>query len=280
MMNNITIQNNICVKGKLTTCDIRMLENFIPPYNATVVDKLASAGNISGENLELSSDYDGSMRRNAAERGLVALKPTCGSVSRYGLITGAPSLEVIIPIGKTVDDVAALYRIIREEDICGTAAVECETPNICDNIELPSAEYAQTAHSIIACAERFSNLARFDGIKFGHRSENSATLAELYENSRGEGFDDIIKKQIIAGAIFLSREYRHLYYDRAVRARAKITAEVSAALEQCDVISAPLNGEWAVIPNLTGLPALTVGNAQLIGKKFSEELLFRVANTL
>ena len=309
------IKNDICIKGERTTCGSKMLDNFVPPYNATVADKLTAAGftlnpgrqmdeNSSADyDLALCSDHNGLARRLATANKLIALKPTYGSVSRYGLITPAPSLDQITPIGKTVRDVAELYNIICGADEKDSTTIERDYPDFTADdeaiahlykigavvgtrcaaflspikINLPSAEHALTAFQIIACAEGFSNLARYDGIKFGYRSDNAATLAELYENTRAEGFGEWTKKSIILGAIALSKQYRHQYYDRAIRARAQITAELNTAFEQCDIIIAPLDETWSVIPNLTGCPSITIGGIQLIGPKFSEEMLFRVA---
>ncbi|MCL2837866.1 MAG: amidase family protein [Oscillospiraceae bacterium] len=325
-MKTISIKDDICIKGELTTCGSKMLANFKPPYNATVVDKLAAAcfnvigGNTMDENssidadFALCSDHAGLARRFAMANSLIALKPTYGSVSRYGLITPAPSLDQISPIGKTVRDVAELYSVICGMDERDSTTVERDYPNFCENldkgiegiivgtafcrpqqnilggkmpplqktipIELPSIEYASTVFQIIAYAETFSNLARYDGIKFGYRSENAATLAELYENTRAEGFGYDTKKQIITGAIALSRDNRHLYYDRAIRGRAKLCAELDNAFAQSDVIITPLDDSWTVIPNLTGCPAIAVGGIQIIAPKFSEELLFRAARTI
>jgi len=315
---SITIKNDICIKGELTTCGSKMLADFKPPYNATVVDKLTAAGLVIipdqavdesqflGSDFALCSDHEGLARRFATTNGLVALKPTYGSVSRYGLITPAPSLDQISPIGKTVRNVAELYSVICGADERDSTTIDRDYPNFTETIDggisdvkigipssfnfptenptspidLPTAEHAAATHQIIACAETFSNLARYDGIKFGHRSENAATLAELYENTRAEGFGYNTKKQIITGAIVLSRDNRHLYYDRAIRARAKLCAELNKAFEQCDVIITPLDDSWTVIPNLTGCPAIAINGLQIIAPKFGEELLFRAARTI
>ena len=299
-MKTISIKDNICIKGKLTTCGMKMLENFVPPYNATVVDKLVAAGLTiaDGEtDLALSS----SSGENCLPLQDIMLKPTRGAISRYGLITATPSLEEITIIGERVDEVAELFNVIRgvDEKDSTTINVGDARPSVPKNqtigalageygsplqntisVEIPNIEQARTAYNIIAAAETFSNLARFDGMKFGHRSENAETLTELYENTRAEGFDYNTKKQIMLGAVVLSRQYRHLYYDRAIRARAKIAEEMNAAFEKCDVIVASLDENSGIIPNLTGLPAIAVGNVQIIGPKFSEELLFEIARNM
>jgi Asp-tRNA(Asn)/Glu-tRNA(Gln) amidotransferase A subunit family amidase len=268
----IAIKDNICIKDEPATCGLKMLDDFVSPYNATVVDKLIAAGfSIAPEPPAI-----------AAEAEYIKLKPTRGAVSRYGLITATPSLEEITPMGKTVDEVAELFNIIRgvdEKDVTTIVGANCVRPQA-DDIKtgkLPPIKYAKTTYNIIAAAEMFSNYARFDGIRYGYRSDNAETLTELYENTRAEGFDEETKKQIITGAIALSKQYRHLYYDRAVRARAKICEEVNAAFQKCDVIITPIDDNSAIIPNLTGLPAIFVAGKQKKKKKFSEELLFQVA---
>jgi len=281
-MKTIAIKDNICVKGEAATCGMKMLENFIPPYNATVVDRLnANEFTVTRESADLM--LSSSTGEHSSPLQGIMLKPTRGAVSRYGLITATPSLEEITIIGKTVNDVEELFNIVRGVDEKDSTTVAGKNVDIPANIkigELHEIEYASTAHKIIACGETFSNLAKFDGMKFGYRSENAETLTELYENTRAEGFDYDTKLKILLGGVVLGREYRHLYYDRAVRARAKICEDVNAVLETCDVIVTPLGGNYAVIPNLTGLPAIVVGDKQIIGRKFSEELLLMVAKTM
>ena len=149
-----------------------------------------------------------------------------------------------------------------------------------NSVELPSIGYVTTALQVIAAAESFSNLARMDGIKFGYRSGNCETLAELYENSRGEGFEYDIKRQIITGAIVLSRDNRHLYYDRAIRARAKICAELDEVFQKYDVIITSLDSPMVEVANLSGCPAIALHGKQIIAPKFGEEILFKVARTI
>jgi len=336
----IGIKNNICVKGKSVTCGSKTLENFVPPYNATVMDKLyevagddvgirifnmaefSTGAEVTvfnrGEEIDcaLSSDYDGTERQFAASNGFVALKPTYCSVSRYGLISAYPSLETIAPIAKTVRGVAELYGIICGADEKDSTTVErnyCDFAANIDNeigkikigtfsgglttsnplntkienlgfkivgVGVISAQHAVNTHKIIACCEMFSSLARFDGIKFGHRSENAETLAELYNNTRAEGFGYETKKQILLGAVMLSKQHRIYYYNKAILARAKITEEINDMFKRCDVVATPLDATYTTMPNLAGLPAIAVKGVQLIGPKFSEELLFKVARVI
>lgn len=282
-MKTIAIKNNICIKNTPTDCGTKMLENFVAPYNATVVDKLTAAGlNVTRDSSELAlSSCCNLMSESGSQQQNIMLKPTRGAVSRYGLITACPSLEEITIIGQTVDDVAELFNIVRgidEKDSTTVDGVAIGIPQEIRKGELPNIDYAKITHDIIAAAETFSSLARFDGIKFGHRSENAATLADLYENTRAEGFDYNTKLQIMLGGVALSRENRRLYYDRAIRARAKITEEINTIFENCDIIVTPIDENSAVIPSLIGLPSLVLPKSiQIIGPKFSEELLLHAA---
>lgn len=396
----IGIKDNICTKGMLTTCASRMLENFVPPYNATVMDKLAAddivitgklnmdefamgsstetsyfkqtknpadltrvPGGSSGGSaaavaageavLALGSDTGGSIRQPSSFCGVVGLKPTYGSVSRYGLVAFASSLDQIGPIGKSVRDVAMLYSAICGPDKMDATSVrksypdftrslgkgisglklglpkeyfgpgiDDETKNavlaaaklfeqngaVVKEVSLPSTDYALSAYYIIASAEASSNLARFDGVKYGYRTPQYENLTEMYEKTRSEGFGTEVKRRILLGTFVLSSGYYDAYYKRAKLLQKRIAAEFASAFADCDLLLTPTTPGTAfklgentddplkmyagdictVTVNIAGLPALSIPcgtdskglpvGMQLIGAKFSEEQLLNAAD--
>ena len=395
----IAIKDNICTKGIKTTCASRLLENFVPPYNATVIEKLDSCdyvpvgkvnmdefamgsstetsyfkktsnpnrldcvpGGSSGGSgaavsageaiLALGSDTGGSIRLPASYCGVVGLKPTYSSVSRYGLVAFASSLDQIGPLGRSVSDVAMLYSAIcghdphdatsamrkyadfnasLQPDIKGKviglpkeyfgagvsdtvkskvmdAVKEMERQGaVVKEISLPSTDYALNAYYIISSAEASSNLARFDGVKYGYRAKDYRNLEELYEKTRSEGFGDEVKRRILLGTFVLSSGYYDAYYKRAKLLQKQIGEEFRQAFESCDVILTPTSPDTAfklgenigdplkmyatdictVTVNIAGLPALSIPcgkdeiglpvGLQLIGAKFSEQKLLNTA---
>lgn len=379
----IAVKDNICTKDIKTTCGSKMLSNFVPPYDATVVKKLkaadmiilgktnmdefamgstgetsyfkpafnpfdknrsaggsssGSAAAVSGGSayIAIGSDTGGSVRMPCAYCGLVGLKPTYGAVSRYGLIAYASSLDTIGVIAKNVLDTAALFNIIKgrdEKDSTSADSPEIDIEKIKNyslnnkkiavlesgntavksakekliklgatvkEIEIKNLKYALPTYYIIACAEASSNLARYDSIRFGHKSEKGKTLNELYVNSRSEGFGFEVKKRIMLGTYVLSAGYFDEYYLRALKVKNLILKEFEEIFEEFDFILSPvtegeapnLNKEYKsqaekysadiynVCANLSGIPALTLPEIksenelplgiQLIGKAFSE----------
>ncbi len=369
----IAIKDNICVKGMPASCGSKMLESFVPPYDATVVSRIKNAGMVvlgktnmdefamgsTGETshfgavknpldvsraaggsssgsaaavagglapLSLGSDTGGSVRLPAAYCGLYGLKPTYGAVSRFGLIAYASSLDTVGAICKTAEDAAALFNAISGVDKKDSTSINSEkivinknikTSNIkisilgnakseafkalninVENAELSLLKYAVPAYYIIACAEASSNLARYDGIRYGHRSDKAKTLDEVYTLSRTEGFGFEVKKRIMLGNFVLSSGYFDEYYLKALKVRGMIKSELLSLLEKSDYILAPVSENGApllgqslekpldmysgdvfnVLANLAGLPALSLpGCVQLIGKPNSEESLINLA---
>ncbi len=369
----IAIKDNICVKGMPASCGSKMLESFVPPYDATVVSRIKNAGMVvlgktnmdefamgsTGETshfgavknpldvsraaggsssgsaaavagglapLSLGSDTGGSVRLPAAYCGLYGLKPTYGAVSRFGLIAYASSLDTVGAICKTAEDAAVLFNAISGVDKKDSTSINSEkivinknikTSNIkisllgnakseafkalninVENAELSLLKYAVPAYYIIACAEASSNLARYDGIRYGHRSDNAETLDEVYTLSRTEGFGFEVKKRIMLGNFVLSSGYFDEYYLKALKVRGMIKSELLSLLEKSDYILAPVSENGApllgqslekpldmysgdvfnVLANLAGLPALSLpGGVQLIGKPNSEESLINLA---
>lgn len=395
----IGVKDNICTKDVLTTCSSKMLYNFVPPYDATVVSRLKQAdavivgkcnmdefamgsscetsyfkktknpwdptyvpGGSSGGSaacvsageavLSLGSDTGGSIRLPASYCGVVGLKPTYGSVSRYGLVAFASSLDQIGPLGRSVEDVANLYEVICGRDPMDATSAAREygafaqkinrsvkglrigipkeyfgdgvEPEIkaavlesvdrlvkegaqMVSISLPSTDYALSAYYIISSAEASSNLARFDGVKYGYRAKDFTNLIDMYEKTRSEGFGDEVKRRIMLGTFVLSSGFYDAYYKRAKQMQQKIAQEYAEAFSQCDIILTPTSPSTAfrmgertddplkmyaadictVTVNIAGLPAIsvpcaTVSNGlpvgmQMIGPKFSEQMLFDAA---
>lgn len=397
----IGIKDNISTKGIRTTCSSKMLENYIPPFDATVINKINNAGMTvigkmnmdefamgsstetsymhltrnpyntecvpggssggsaaavaAGEAiLTLGSDTGGSIRQPAALCGVVGMKPTYGSVSRYGLVAFASSLDQIGPLGKSVKDVAMLQSLICGHDRYDATSKNIEYPDyaaalkenakglkigipkeyfgegidsqvkesvmkavkefelqgaVIKEISLPSTEYAINTYYIIASAEASSNLARFDGVKYGYRTSEYDGLVDMYEKTRSEGFGDEVKRRIMLGTFVLSSGYFDAYYKKAKRVQNQISQEFSNAFKECDIIATPTvpasafkigenigdpikmyyNDVCTVTVNIAGLPAISLPcgkdsagmpmGLQLIGDKFSEQMLLNTAYT-
>ena len=370
----VAIKDNICTRGLRTTCASKMLENFVPPYDATVVRRIREAdglilgktnmdefsmgsstensafqvthnphdlervpGGTSGGSaaavaahmtiLALGSDTGGSIRQPASFCGIVGLKPTYGRVSRYGLVAYGSSLDQIGPLTKSVDDAALLYSVIAGHDPMDSTSLpetvtnspektdsrplrigvplEYDLPPGADApeeylevracvksalarlqdaghtlvpISLPHAEYAVAAYYIIACAEASTNLARFDGVRYGFRAPQCSDVLEMYSRTRAQGFGAEVKRRIILGTYVLSSGYYDAYYLRAQQVRTWIRRDFDQAFQQCDVIAHPvaptpafkigeqvdnplamyLGDIYSVTANLSGLPAVNV----------------------
>lgn len=328
----IGIKDNMCTKGIKTTCGSKMLENFISPYDGTVVNKVINEENMvnlgklnmdefaMGSSTEtsyfkktrnpwdlgcvpggssggsaaavaanlvpwaLGSDTGGSIRQPASLCGVVGLKPTYGLVSRYGLVAYASSLDQIGPITKDVEDAAILLSLIAGKDEKDTTSVDVQKKDYTkslkndikgkkiavpkeffgeginedvkksleeaieaykslgaeiEEITLDVSKYALAAYYIIACAEASSNLGRFDGIRYGYRTENFQNLKEIYRNSRSEGFGEEVKRRIILGTYVLSSGYYDAYYKKAQKVRTLVQNEFKKAFEKHDVILIP-----------------------------------------
>jgi aspartyl-tRNA(Asn)/glutamyl-tRNA(Gln) amidotransferase subunit A len=394
----VAIKDNFLTKGVRTTCASRILNNFIPPYDATSVAKLRSAGAVitgktnldefamgsSSENsaffstrnpwdLErvpggssggsaasvaadqciaaLGTDTGGSIRQPAAFCGIVGLKPTYGRVSRYGIIAFASSMDQVGPMTKDVRDCALLLEVISGHDPADSTSVNCPVPPysksltgdiaglrlgipkeyftaglqpavdeavrgairqlensgaIIEEISLPYTEYAVAVYYVIATAEASSNLARYDGIRFGHRAA-AKDLTETYMLSRAEGFGPEVKRRIMLGTYALSAGYYDAYYLKAQKVRALIHRDFDEAFKHCDAIVTPTSPTTAfkitekiqnplemylsdictISINLAGVPAISVPCAfdgeglpigmQIIGKHFDEATILRIA---
>ncbi len=303
----------------------------------------------------LGSDTGGSIKQPAALCGIVGLRPTYGTVSRYGIVAFASSLDQVGPLAKTVRDCALLYRVIAGRDPCDSTTVELpaavELPeaedlrglrvgvprelNEVEGIEpgvgaavgraielcrelgaevgecrLPlSVDYGLPCYYVIAPAEASSNLARYDGVRYGLRAETHGSVREMYEGTRDAGFGDEPKRRIMIGTYALSAGYYDAFYGQAQKVRTVIRREFAEALERFDVLVSPtsptvafplgaktgnplamyLSDVLAIPPNMAGLPSLSLPcglsdglpvGLQLVGAQFSENTLFRAGHAL
>ena len=395
----VAVKDVIVTKGLRTTCGSKMLSNFVPPYDATAVERLEAAGGVilgkancdefamgsSNENsaygavrnpvaldrvpggssggsaavvaqgtavVSLGSDTGGSIRQPASFCGCVGVTPTYGRVSRYGLVAFASSLDHIGPFSRTVADAATLLQTIAgRDDRDATSALHAVpdyfatmgesvrglrlglpkeyfaglAPETGDRImagvevlkklgcevsevSLPHTEYAIAAYYIICTAEVSANLSRFDGVRFGHRSAKSDTLAEMYKNSRGEGFGAEVKRRIMLGTYVLSHGYYDAYYLKAQKVRNLLTQDFAKAFEQVDALITPVSpfpafkiGEkvndpiqmylsdiYTITGSLAGIPCMSVPcgttveglpvGMQILTKHFAEDTMFRLAH--
>lgn len=401
----VALKDLLCTKGLKTTCASRMLEGFVPTYDATVVSLLKEAGVVfpgklnmdefaMGSTTEhsalaetknpwdlerfpggssggsaaavaadlclasLGSDTGGSIRQPASHCGIVGLKPSYGRVSRYGLVAFASSLDQIGPMTKTVEDCALLLSGISGFDPKDSTSVPQDVPDYlslmtaeeadglkglrvgipaeywetegldpevlatvteakkslealgatCVPVALPHSKYAVAAYYVIAPSEASSNLARFDGVRYGMSArDNGESLLEMYKRTRSEGFGDEVKRRIIIGTYALSSGYYDAYYKKASQVRTLITEDFKKAYESCDVIISPaapapagkigevaddpltmyLSDIFTLSANLAGIPGISVPagftqkglpvGLQILGRHFDEATLLKVA---
>ncbi len=397
----LSIKDVICTRGLRTTCASRLLENFMPPYDATVMAKLRRAGAVilgktnmdefamgsSTENsgfhatgnpwdldcipggssggsaaavaadlclASLGSDTGGSIRQPASHCGVVGLKPTYGRVSRYGLVAFASSLDQIGPLGKTVRDCGLLMNVICGHDERDSTSVSAPLPDFADlksdglkglkiglpveyheaeglhpdvrqavtaavdtvtalgaeavEISLPHTEYGVAAYYIIAPSEARSNLARYDGVRFGVRSPDHTDMIDMFRRTRSAGFGAEVQRRIILGTYALSAGYYDAYYGKASQVRTLIIEDFTRAFERCDVILSPvapspafavgektddpltmyLSDVFTLCANLAGIPGISVPcgfsaeglpiGLQIMGRHFDEARLLQVAH--
>jgi len=399
----VAVKDNISTKDVQTTCGSAMLEGYVPPYDATVVERLKDAGaTIPGKtnmdefgmgtttetsafgpvenpvakgrvpggssggsaavvaagdaDLALGSDTGGSIRCPAAFCGVVGIKPTYGLVSRYGLVAYANSLEQIGPIAPSVGAAAELLDVIAgpderdattqeapegdgsyaaaaDGDVDGlsigvpTELLEGADEDVVETfwtalndleaqgatyheVDLPSVEHAVEAYYVIAMSEASSNLARFDGVRYGHSGGYEGNWNESFANAREEGFGEEVKRRILLGTYALSAGYHDKYYKKAQDARAWVKQDFDEALEDADVLASPTmpvppmkRGESLEDPltmyladanttpvNLANLPAISVPagetddglpvGLQLVGPAFGEREIIRAGSAL
>src|SRR6478672_1131143 len=397
----IAIKDVIGTKGIRTTAGSKMLESYVPVYDATVIERCKARGlrilgktntdefamGSSTENSAfgpshnpwdptrvpggsgggsaaavsgglapwaLGSDTGGSIKQPSALCGNVGLRPTYGTVSRYGVVAFASSLDQVGPVAKNVRDCAFLYSVIAGRDACDSTTVELPEPvelpegedlrgikigvptelNEAEGIEpgvgeavraaiaklealgaevgecsLPqSVEYGMACYYLVMPAEASSNLARYDGVRYGHRAEATERL-EMYKQTREEGFGDEPKRRIMVGTYALSAGYYAAYYGQAQKVRTVIKREHDALFETFDALVSPTSptvafplgartadpiamylSDLLTIPScMAGLPGLSIPcglseglpvGLQLIGPQFAENALFRIGHGL
>ena len=395
----IALKDNLCTKGIRTTCASKILEGFIPPYESTVTQRLATAGAVflgktnmdefamgsSTENsayqltanpwdptcvpggssggsaaavaadqapIALGSDTGGSIRQPASYCGVVGMKPTYGLVSRYGLVAFASSLDQIGPFGRTVEDAAILLGAIAGYDAKDATSLKVKIPDYTQHlktdlkgkriglvketfgaglegdvakamdvaieqlkelgaeiveISCPNFRYGLPTYYIIAPSEASSNLARYDGVRYGMRSDTD-NLLSMYKQTRAEGFGPEVKRRIMIGTYALSAGYYDAYYLQAQKVRTLIKQDFEAAFKAVDVLMTPtvpstafkagskvddplsmyLSDLMTITVNLAGLPGISVPcgfdqaglpiGMQLIGNALREDTLFEVAS--
>jgi len=303
----VAVQDNICTMGTVTEAGSKALAGYVPPFDAAVIEKIHAAdmivigktamdefgmgGTVDGgaaavaageAPIALGCDTGGELRRTAARRGLFALRPTYGAVSRFGLIAYASSMDQIGPVARSAADCAALFEIIKgkdERDSTSQAPFAREGGDAAASGgaklkigELPLPDCALPAYTVLACAEGCSNLARIDGIKYGHASEKARSLRETYVLSRSEGFGPEAKKRVLLGNFVLGAGNYEAYYVKAMQARRLARQALLEALEGCDVLAASADDEASlVMASLAGLPALALPDGrQLVGGAFEE----------
>ncbi len=396
----VALKDIVCTKGITTTCGSHILHNFVPPYNATVVERLSDAGAVfvgkanmdefaMGSSTETSyfgptynpwdltripggssggsatavaadeciasigSDTGGSIRQPAALCGVVGMKPTYGRVSRFGLIAFASSLDQIGPFTKDVEDCAIMMNVLAGYDPRESTSVQAAVPDYrqfagrdikgwkigipreyfieginpeveaavkkaiallekqgaeCINISLPHTEYCLAVYYIIAPAEASSNLARFDGVKYGLRAAAARDLLDMYKKTRTQGFGNEVKRRIMIGTYALSAGYYDAYYKKASQVRALIKRDFDEALKKCDVILTPttptpafkigektdnplqmyLSDLFTISTNLAGIPGISVPcgftagglpiGMQFLAGHFAEDKLIQIAS--
>ena len=396
----IAVKDNICVRGMQASCGSKVLGDYHPPYNATVIERLTNAGAVvigktncdefamgsSNENsafgpvrnpwdttrvsggssggsaaavaagivpVALGSDTGGSVRQPASLVGVLGLKPTYGRNSRYGLVAFASSLDQIGVFARKVEDVARVLGVMAGRDSHDSTSADVSVPDYTASltgdlkgvrlgfprtlfgkgldeevknsvesvvevyrdlgaqivdVELPHAGYAIAVYYVIATAEASSNLARFDGVRYGFRAEEAPELRQMYRKTREEGFGPEVKRRIMLGTYVLSAGYYDAYYRKAQQVRTLIKNDFLNAFQKCDAFITPtsptpafaigekvddplamyLNDLYTVTANLAGVPGISVPcglsserlpiGFQLVGPYWSEPALLKLAH--
>jgi aspartyl-tRNA(Asn)/glutamyl-tRNA(Gln) amidotransferase subunit A len=398
----VAIKDVLCIRDERITCASRILENFVAPYDATVIERLRAAdalfvgktnldefamgsstensafgpvlnprdesrvpGGSSGgscvavaagmSHTALGTDTGGSIRQPAAFCGVVGLKPTYGRVSRYGLVALSSSFDQIGPFALSVADSALVLGVIAGHDANDSTSASVPVPDYTasltgevkglkvgvpwkvlekglqqeirtsvedavdvlrrggatiEEIELPHADYVISTYYILMTAEASSNLARYDGARYGYRAPGARTLTEMYLKSRSEGFGAETKRRIMLGTYVLSAGYYDAYYRKAQKVRRLIQKDYFDAFGNVDCVLMPttpttafkfgektddplqmyLSDVFTVSANLAGLPGISVPHGadrkglpigiQLVGKQFDEPTILRAAHYL
>ncbi len=396
----LAIKDLVCTKGLRTTCASKILENFVPEYDATIMKKLKDAGAVivgkvnmdefaMGSSTEYSgikptcnpwdlgripggssggsaasvaadlclgsigSDTGGSIRQPASHCGVVGMKPTYGRVSRFGLVAFASSFDQLGPLSKDVTDCAILMNAISGYDPSDSTSVQIDAPDFtscldgdlkgvkvgipkeysraegldsevsdavqraiekieslgaeCMEVSLPHTEYVVAAYYVLAPSEASSNLARYDGVKYGFRDRDQTHLLPMYKSTRSKGFGVEVQRRIILGTYSLSSGYYDAYFKKASQVRTLIIGDYKKVFETCDVIISPvvptpavklgemeddpltmyLSDIFTISANMAGIPGISVPcgfstkglpiGLQIMGNHFNEEKILKVA---
>ncbi len=395
----VSVKDIFCTRGIRTTCASKILGDFVPPYDSTVVKKLKDAGAVllgktnmdefamgsSTENsaffktmnpwapdrvpggssggsaaamaasecaASVGTDTGGSIRQPAACCGVVGLKPTYGRVSRFGMVAFASSLDQAGPFTRDVIDAAIMLKAMAGHDPLDSTSVDMEVPDYrsflsggCKGLKvgipkeyfiegmdpdvekavrealnvlkgagaelvpvsLPHTEYAVAVYYLVATAEASSNLARYDGVKYGLRVNEAGNLLDMYKRTRDSGFGGEVKRRIMLGTYSLSAGYYEAYYKKASQVRTLVRDDFSSAFKTCDVIATPtaptaafrfgekiedpltmyLSDIFTISCNLAGIPGISVPcgftkdglpvGLQILGREFDEGTVLRAA---
>jgi aspartyl-tRNA(Asn)/glutamyl-tRNA(Gln) amidotransferase subunit A len=396
----VAIKDNIAMRDEVTTCASSILEGYVSPFSATVVEKLGDAGAVVVGNtnmdefamgsstehsalgptanpwdvtrtpggssggsaaavaagivpIALGSDTGGSIRQPASFCGVVGMKPTYGRVSRWGLVAFASSLDQIGVLTRSASDAAAALEVIAGHDPRDSTSVPQPVPRYIDAltqdvsglvvglpeecfveegadpevlarvheavaeleragaklrpVSLPHTRFAVATYYLIATAEASSNLARYDGVRYGHRAAGAQDLSDLYRRTRSEGFGAEVKRRIVLGTYVLSAGYYDAYYRKAQQVRTLLRGDFERAFADCDVLATPTTPEvafalgektddplrmylsdvYTASANLAGVPAISIPcgfahgmpvGLQLIGAPLDEATLLRTAD--
>jgi aspartyl-tRNA(Asn)/glutamyl-tRNA(Gln) amidotransferase subunit A len=396
----MAIKDNLLIRGLRCTCGSRNLENFVAPYNATVIDRLTDAGAVflgkanldeyamgsSTENsafhptrnphrpdhvpggssggsaasvaadmavAALGTDTGGSIRQPASFCGVVGMKPTYSRVSRYGLVAFGSSLDQIGPLAHGVEDVARILKVISGKDPRDATSLAVDVPDYVAGlgqsieglkigmpkeyrksgisesvrtrieaglkllqdlgcrlveVDLPHTDYAIATYYVIAMAEASSNLARFDGVRYGLRIPGQGDLSSMYRETRDAGFGAEVKRRIMLGTFVLSSGYYDAYYLKAQQVRTLIKRDFETAFQKVDLLISPtsptppfrlgektndplamyLSDIFTITANLVGIPGISLPcgqtpdgmpvGIQLLGRHFDEQLVLNTAH--
>jgi len=316
----IAVDENIMIKGEICAAGSKMLHNFKVPYTATVVEKITDAGmtitysSKIGEfgaetnqtnqkqtaaylvgsgavDAALGIDVDGAAYRAAAQNDIAYIKPTYGTVSRFGLVANVTSVDQIGVYAKNLEDgFYVLSKIAGHDKNDGTSypnekyeysdkEIDLLDLKVINSPDFKLKEYLTSVYTIISAAEFSGNIARFDGLKFGYRTENFRDLDALITNSRSEGFSTETKLKALMGTYVLSKEQFDKYYFKAMQVRRLVKQELNEIFESYDIISLPPCDKAVALANLSGCPAIVFGGKLIIAKEFDENKLFAIGRS-
>ena len=316
----IAIDENILIKGEICPAGSKMLYNFRSPYSATVMDKIKAAGiaiscqsktgefgndtetdetktaaycvNAGLADAALGIDVDGAAYRSAVKNNVVYIKPTYGTVSRFGVVANVSSVDQIGVYAKNFNDGFDVLSVIAGHDKNDGTTYPTEKYNYSpDGIDLGSLksinapdfklkEYLTPVYCIISTAEFSNNISRFDGLKFGYRSENFKSYDDIIINSRSETFTAETKIKSLMGTYVLSEEQFEKYYYKAMQVRRLIKQELDEIFKQYDFVILPTCDKAIALANLTGCPAVVIDGRIIIAKEFDENKLFALGKSL